>query len=41
MVAGFVTHGDPIAALEPACRAGALVVTRSGAQASLPFKEEL
>lgn len=41
MVAGFVTHGDPVAALEPACRAGALAVTRNGAQASLPFKEEL
>ena len=41
MVAGFVTHGDPVVALEPACRAGALAVTRSGAQASLPFKEEL
>jgi sugar/nucleoside kinase (ribokinase family) len=24
-----------------ACRAGALAVTRNGAQASLPFKEEL
>jgi ribokinase len=41
MVAGLVTHGDPVAALEPACRAGALAVTRHGAQASLPFKEEL
>jgi ribokinase len=41
MVAGLITHGDPVAALELACRAGALAVTRNGAQASLPFKEEL
>ena len=41
MVAGLLTHGDPVAALELACRAGALAVTRNGAQASLPFKEEL
>jgi sugar/nucleoside kinase (ribokinase family) len=34
-------HGDPVAALELACRAGALAVTRNGAQALLPFKEEL
>lgn len=41
MVAGLITHGDPVTALELACRAGALAVTRNGAQASLPFKEEL
>jgi ribokinase len=40
-IAETLRTGDPAAALEPACRAGALATTQVGAQASLPYREEL
>lgn len=41
LVAEILRSGDPIAALAPACRAGALASTLLGAQASLPYRQEL
>jgi ribokinase len=41
LVAEILRTGDPQEALEVACRAGALATTQVGAQASLPYREEL
>ncbi|HLI60113.1 MAG TPA: ribokinase [Solirubrobacteraceae bacterium] len=41
LVAEILRGGDPEAALEVACRAGALATTQFGAQAALPYREEL
>lgn len=41
LVAEILRTDDPVAALEIACRAGALATTQVGAQASLPYREEL
>lgn len=41
LVAETLRTGDPAAALPIACRAGALATTQVGAQASLPYREEL
>jgi sugar/nucleoside kinase (ribokinase family) len=40
-VHGLVTDVPAEAALQRACRAGALAVSRLGAQSSLPYLEEL
>lgn len=40
-IAETLRSEDPAAALAPACRAGALATTQIGAQASLPYREEL
>jgi ribokinase len=40
-VAEILRTDDPAAALQLACRAGALATTQIGAQASLPYREEL
>ncbi len=40
-VAETLRTDDPAAALQLACRAGALATTQVGAQASLPYREEL
>lgn len=41
LVAEILRSDDPAAALQIACRAGALATTQLGAQASLPYREEL
>jgi ribokinase len=41
MVAGMLHGSSPAAALARACRAGSVVATRKGAQASLPYPQEL
>jgi ribokinase len=41
LVAETLRTDDPAAALQVACRAGALATTQVGAQASLPYREEL
>ena len=41
LIAETLRTDDPAAALQIACRAGALATTQIGAQASLPYREEL
>jgi ribokinase len=41
LVAETLRTDDPAAALQIACRAGAMATTQLGAQASLPYREEL